>query len=73
MITLYQPEYLSIEKGDIYDVREALRNGIEYAEELLAKKDLELGREHRSNRETAERIERDIAMMRMALIKLKIP
>ena len=73
MITQYQPEYLTIEKSDIYAAREALRNGIEYSEELLAKKDWELGREHKSNRETAERIERDIAAMRMALIKLKAP
>ena len=73
MIELYRPEYYSLDKSDIYAAREALRNGIEYSEELLAKKDWELGREHKSNRETAERIERDIAMMRMALIKLKMP
>ena len=73
MITQYQPECWTIGKDRIYAAIEALRNGIEYSEELLAKKDWELGREHKSNRETAERIERDITAMRMALTELKTP
>lgn len=60
-------------RDTITATRQALQSGIDYAEELLAKKDWELGREHKSNRDTAEMMGKEIAAMRMSLIRLKKP
>jgi len=73
MIQEYQPEQWTVLKDHIYAAREAIRNGIEYTQELLANRDVELGRDHRSNRKTSERIEREIEQMKIALANLDRP
>ena len=69
-IETYQPEYWSIDKSDIYAARHAIENGIEYASELLADRDVAYGRDHPTSRRIAERMESDIAEMRRALEQL---
>jgi hypothetical protein len=73
MITEYQPEKWTMLKDHIYAAQQAIRDGIDYTQELLANRDCELGRDHRSNRETAERIEREIEQMKLALANLSNP
>lgn len=60
-------------KDSIYNARESLSVGIEYAQELLSKHDTEHGREHRSNRLSAEKMELDIDRMKKALAGLDKP
>ena len=62
-----EPVRYSIHEYLAREAQDALRCGIEYAEEVLARHDASLGREHRSNRMTAERIEMDIEQMRGTL------
>ena len=62
-----------MKRETIEAVKNALQSGIEYAQELLDKKDWELGRQHKSNRETAELMEKEISSMRMAQIRLTKP
>lgn len=69
----YQPESWWMLKDSIYAAQAALRIGIENSQELLAKHDVELGREHRGNRLAAERMEREIAEMKIALEGLAKP
>lgn len=60
-------------KDSIYAAQAALRIGIENSQELLAKYDVEFGRDHRSNRLRAEQMEREIAEMKLALGGLDKP
>lgn len=69
----YQPESWSMLKDSIYAARDALRSGMEYAEELLAEKDRSLGRAHKSNRESAEMMEIEIEKMKSAFEGLSKP
>ena len=73
MNTYYQPEIWAMSKDRIYAAQEALRIGIENSEELLADFDARLGREHRSNRIAAERMEQEIELMKKALADIQSP
>lgn len=67
----YQPEMWTLTKDAILAARDALKIGIENTEELLADYDSNLGRDTRSNRIRAERMEEEIAQMKRALEGLK--
>lgn len=67
----YEPEMWTLKKDVIYAAQEALKIGIENSEELLADYDARYGRDHRSNKMSAERMEKEIAEMKLALEKLK--
>ena len=67
----YEPEIWTIKKDAIYAAHEALKIGIENSEELLTEFELRFGRDTRSNKLTAEQMERDIAFMKKALENLK--
>ena len=67
----YEPEMWTLKKDVIYAAQEALKIGIENTEELLARHDAELGREHRHNRMTAMAMAEEIAEMKRALENLK--
>lgn len=56
----YQPELWLVEKDAIYAARYALEDGLESAQELLAKHDADLGRSIPKNRREAERLEKVI-------------
>jgi len=62
----------TIRKDAIYNAQEALQIGIENSEELLADFVLRFGRDTRSNKLTADQMERDIAMMKKAKENLKL-
>ena len=66
-----QRESWQIPKDDVLAAHAALRDGIEYTRELLARHDRDLGREHRSNRIAAEHMEKAIVGMQCALIGLR--
>ena len=69
----YQPEIWALTKDSIYDAIAALMLGIENTQELLIKHDIELGRTTRSNKLTAERLEREIEQMNKAIIGIQNP
>ena len=56
----YQPELWLVEKDAVYAARHALEDGLESAQELLAKHDADLGRSTPKNRREAERLEKVI-------------
>lgn len=66
----YQPEQWTVPKDTIYAAIAALKDGKEYAEELLMRHDEALGRTFKSNREAAEIMERSISKMEAALKSL---
>jgi len=72
-IVTCEPEKWWMTKDSIYAAIDALRIGIENSQELLADHDQKYGREHRSNRITAEQMEREIEQMQNALNGIKEP
>ena len=69
----YQPETWAMLKDSIYAAQEALKIGIENSQELLADFETRFGRDHRSNKITAERMDEEIAQMKKALNDIKQP
>lgn len=67
----YVPEIWAVKKDDIYSAIDAIQNGLEYARELLAKHEKELGRTTLSNRRLAEMMEKDIQQMEKTLEDLR--
>lgn len=67
----YQEEMRTLPKDAIYAAREALKIGIENSEELLSDYDARYGRDHRTNKMSAERMEEEISQMKRALEQLK--
>ena len=71
VFTEYQPEMRAVEKTVIYNAIEALKAGLEYAEEALILHDQQLGRTTRKNTELAKIIEREVAMIKKSIEELK--
>lgn len=67
----YIPEKVTILKDHIYFAIPALEIGIENTEELLSDHEQRFGRTTRKNRMTAERLEREITQMKLALKNLQ--
>lgn len=68
----YFPEMMTLERDFVlYDLRESIKAGLEYAQECLSRHDQELGRTSRKNESWAKTIERDIARMKHALERIK--
>ena len=63
----YEPERWTLTKDAILAAQDALKIGIENSEELLADYEMRFGRDTRSNRMTAERMEQEIESMKAAL------
>lgn len=63
----YQQEMWTLPKDAIYAACESIKIGIENSEELLADYDARYGRDHRTNKMSAERMEEEIAQMKRAL------
>lgn len=72
-VYMYEAESWSMKKDTIYEARIALETGLENTEELLIKHDIELGRTTRSNRSTAEILEKEILSIKSVIEKLKKP
>jgi hypothetical protein len=69
--TYYQPEIWQVEKDVIYASIPAVEAGLEYAKELLAALDRDLGRTTLKNKTWAETIEADIRHMTRTLEMLR--
>ena len=69
--TCYQPEIWQVEKNVIYASIPAVEAGLEYANELLAAHDRDLGRTTLKNKTWAETIEADIRHMSRTLEMLR--
>ena len=69
--TYYQPEIWQVEKDVIYAAIPAVDAGLEYAKELLATHDRDLGRTTLKNKTWAETIEADIRHMTRTLEMLR--
>jgi hypothetical protein len=69
--TCYQPEIWQVEKNVIYASIPAVEAGLEYAKELLAAHDRDLGRTTLKNKTWAETIEADIRHMTRTLEMLR--
>lgn len=69
--TYYQPEIWQVEKDVIYAAIPAVESGLEYAKELLATHDRDLGRTTLKNKTWAETIEADIRHMTRTLEMLR--
>ena len=67
----YQPEIWQVEKDVIYAAIPAVEAGLEYAKELLAAHDRDLGRTTLKNKTWAETIEADIRHMTRTLEMLR--
>jgi hypothetical protein len=69
--TTYQPEIWQVEKDVIYAAIPSVEAGLEYAKELLAAHDRDLGRTTLKNKTWAETIEADIRHMTRTLEMLR--
>jgi hypothetical protein len=67
----YQPEIWQVEKDVIYAAIPSVEAGLEYAKELLAAHDRDLGRTTLKNKTWAETIEADIRHMTRTMEMLR--
>lgn len=67
MNEFYSPETITTTKDNIYLAIESIKSGLEFAKELLAEHDVNLGRQTVKNRRWAEYIEAEIEKMNNCL------
>jgi len=67
----YQPEMWTVQKDTIYAAINDIEDGLEFAQELLSRHDVELGRTTKKNHDWAITLERSIDHMKNTLQQLK--